>query len=72
MDCLSYYPTTARLSQQAKDRLRDLDLEGVGDLWAFHITKRERLWCIRRGETYSALWWDPRHKVYPRSSSFAP
>ena len=62
---LNYYPTTSGLCQMAKKRLSEINLEGVDALWAFRVSKRQRLWCIRRGDIYALLWWDPEHQVYP-------
>ena len=57
--------TVSSLSKTAKARLRELQLEDLGELWSFRITSAKRFWCIKHENVYALLWWDPNHKVYP-------
>jgi hypothetical protein len=57
--------TVSSLSKTAKARLRELQLEDLGELWSFRITSSKRFWCIKHENIYALIWWDPHHKVYP-------
>ena len=53
-----------RMSKEARDRLRELQLDDQEKFWAFHINNKRRFWCIKYENIYALLWWDPEHKVY--------
>lgn len=54
-----------RIIKEARQRLRDLGHDDVEELISFRITKRQRIWAIRRQNQAFLLWWDPKHEVYP-------
>jgi hypothetical protein len=55
-----------RICAEAQKRLEALDLDDAVDvLYQLHVGKTERLWGIRNGREFLALWWDPDHTVYP-------
>ena len=56
---------SSEVSQEAKKRLRELQLDDQENLWSFRITQQRRFWCIKHENIYALLWWDPCHKVYP-------
>lgn len=49
----------------AQERLRQLRREDYGELWSLHLTGKQRLWGVWDRNTFSVIWWDPEHKVYP-------
>lgn len=55
----------ARLSREARTRLRDLRLDDFEHLLSLRILKRQRVWGVRTAEGVLLLWWDPDHTVYP-------
>ncbi len=55
------------MSRNAKDRLRELQMDDLEELHSFRIDGKARLWCIKHENIYAVLWWDPEHKVYPVS-----
>lgn len=55
----------ADLSSEAQKRLRERDLEDVGELLRFRFTGTQRLWGWRDRTYFFVLWWDPDHCVYP-------
>lgn len=54
-----------RISAQAVARLRETERDDVDDLVELHLSGRERIWGVRRGNVCHLLWWDPRHEVCP-------
>jgi len=46
-----------RLAQQVKG---DYD-----ELWRFRFGSAKRLWGVKIGDVFYAVWWDPLHKVCP-------
>lgn len=55
----------SRLSKEAKQRLEQLQLDDLSELWSFRVTSAKRFWCIKHENVYALLWWDPSHEVYP-------
>ncbi len=55
----------SQLSKKAKDRLKDLSLDDLDELYSFRISGRERFWCIRDNAIMKVLWWDPHHEICP-------
>jgi hypothetical protein len=53
------------LSKEARDRLTELKLDDVGQVFSLRFTGRERLIGIRDRWIFRALWWDPEHLVCP-------
>ncbi|WP_060930046.1 hypothetical protein [Granulicoccus phenolivorans] len=75
----SYRPRTSRPTQKhhaipqdklcrdAQDRLVELELDDVDELFRFRTGFKERLWGIHVPDSgvFCLLWWDPNHRVYP-------
>ena len=55
---------TRDLEPAAKRRLRELKLDDVETLYAWHIGQKERLWCTEYDGAMCVLWWDTDHEVY--------
>ena len=56
------------LSDEAKDRLRSLNLEESSDtLFSFALQNLLRVIGIRDKNLFHVLWYDPKHEVYPSS-----
>ncbi len=55
--------------KQARERLVELERDDLDDLWSLHLTTVERVWGSITGSTFSLLWWDPDHTVYPVGKS---
>lgn len=53
------------LCKRARDRLAELRLDDVDELWRFRFAAKRRVWGIRDGRVMKVLWWDPDHQVYP-------
>ena len=54
-----------RLCNNARNRLRELKLDDIEDLYELHITGQNRIWGIKDNELICLLWWDPNHEVCP-------
>ena len=50
---------------EAQRRLTELKLDDVDQLWRFRLDGATRLWGLRIGSCFFALWWDPEHKICP-------
>jgi len=53
------------LISKAQKRLRELELEDIGELYSIRLSGPERLWAIKDSAILRLLWWDPCHTVYP-------
>jgi len=57
------------LDKKAYDRLFEISHDDCeGSLWSFHFSGSEIVWGIKDGDFLKVLWWDPDHKVCPRST----
>lgn len=53
------------LCSKAKQRLIDLKLDDIDDLYELVMNGKNRIWGIKQAEIICLLWWDPDHSVYP-------
>lgn len=53
------------LSKFARDRLCELQLDDIDELWSLHFDGRCRLWGIRNQTLIQILWLDPLHAICP-------
>lgn len=53
------------LCKAARDRLAELDMENIEQLFSMHVTGKQRIWGQREGTTLYVLWWDPEHEISP-------
>jgi hypothetical protein len=54
----------ASLEPEAQRRLKELGRDDVEQLYGWHISGRERLWCIEYNTgMMCVLWWDQNHTV---------
>lgn len=61
-----YLDDVEKLSGDAKDRLKVLDIEDmVGNLFCFAFTNMLRVVGLRLEDNFYVLWYDPNHEVYP-------
>lgn len=56
-----------RLSDSAIQRLVDLKLDDIDELFSLRLTGKIRLWGIKDGRVLKLLWYDEEHTVYPLS-----
>ena len=57
--------TFERLEPEAKARLKELGLDDVEQLYAWHVGNKERVWAMEHNQgMMCVLWWDPEHTVY--------
>jgi hypothetical protein len=54
-----------KLRTEVVNRLKELKLDDVDEIWSFHFSARSRLWGVKLGHIMQVLWWDPDHQVYP-------
>ena len=53
------------LSPEARNRLFELKVDDIDEVFSLHLSGRERLIGIRNRNIFLVLWWDPEHKVCP-------
>ena len=53
-----------RLSDSARQRLRQLRRDDIDQIFAWHVNGPSRLVCIEYEAMMCVLWWDPNHEVY--------
>jgi hypothetical protein len=61
----SHFVEVWKLIKEAKERLQELKIDDIDELYSLRFTNLMRLWGIREGRVFSALWWDPEHKICP-------
>ena len=54
-----------KLSAEARERLVELRLDDIDELFSLRITGRRRVWGFRETNVLRLLWWDPEHQVCP-------
>lgn len=52
-------------SQEARSRLADLKLDDQERISRLRVGGAGRLYGFRHGPDFWALWWDPRHEIWP-------
>jgi hypothetical protein len=52
------------LEKDARDRLVELRLDDLDELWSLRLSAQERVWGVITLNVFSLLWWDPEHTVY--------
>jgi hypothetical protein len=52
-------------SRAARERLVELEYDDEDQISRLRVTGRGRLYGFRRDERFYALWWDPKHEIYP-------
>lgn len=55
------------LCKDARERLAELELDDVDQVFRFRTGFDERLWGLQipNSGVFCLLWWDPQHRVYP-------
>lgn len=56
---------TASVSKEARQRLDEIELDDVEDLYQLQVNNRFRVFGMRDRNIFYVLWWDPEHQVYP-------
>jgi hypothetical protein len=51
------------LSKEAQKRRDEIKQEDVDEVFSFHLSGKERIFCIRAGGVAKLLWHDPEHQV---------
>ena len=60
-----HFISTNNLSSDAKNRLVDLQLDDLDELYSFRVTGRSRVFAVHRTHYMRILWYDPDHAVCP-------
>jgi len=55
----------AHLVREAQNRLQEIKLDDLDELWRFRFSGERRIWGIRDGRLFRVLWWDPEHQICP-------
>ena len=53
------------LSDTAKKRLAEIQLDDIDEVFSLHIDGKKRLFGIRDRNIFKVLWWDREHQVCP-------
>jgi hypothetical protein len=54
-----------RLSRSAQNRLTELELDDIDEIFSFHFSGKKRIIGIRDRNILKLLWWDTEHQVCP-------
>lgn len=58
------YPVS-EIAKEAQDRLKEINMDDYEEIFRFRMTNLERLYGFVVGATFTTVWFDPTHKVYP-------
>jgi hypothetical protein len=61
----SHNVETYRLVKEARDRLEEIGLEYIEELFSLRVTGERRVWGILDNHVLRILWWDPEHEICP-------
>jgi len=53
------------LCKEARDRLDELRLDDLEELFSLRLSGKERVWGVLEHNILIVLWWDPDHAVCP-------
>lgn len=53
------------ICREAQNRLEEIELEDLDEVFRFRLTGRSRFYGFRIREFFFALWWDPEHQICP-------
>ncbi len=56
-----------KLSKQAQDRLIEINMDDVPNVFSLRLSNKFRLLGIMKGSSFQLLWVDPEHEVCPSS-----
>jgi len=69
-DAGSFHPKpVVEMGREEKERLKEIQLDDIEELYSFRIYGPCRMWCIRRENILLVLWWDRGHVVCPVAKS---
>ncbi len=54
----------SKICPEAQNRLGEIELDDVEELFSLRLGSKKRIWGIRNGRVLKILWWDPNHTVY--------
>ncbi len=55
--------------KEARERLLEIRLDDIEELWSFRIDGACRLHCFQEETIFAVLWWDPDHGACPVEKS---
>lgn len=55
----------SKLIKAARDRLTDIHLDDIDELFSMRFSGKKRIWGIRDENVFKLLWWDPDHEICP-------
>jgi hypothetical protein len=53
-----------KLKKVARDRLDQLKLDDIEELFEIRLSGKGRIWGTMTGPIFNLLWWDPNHEAY--------
>lgn len=60
-----HFIETPKLSKEARDRLAEIRLDDLDEVYSIRVTGKQRVFCVHREGTLDVLWFDPEHAVCP-------
>ncbi len=61
----SHQVAVSLLCKAARDRLSELRLDDLDELFSLRLSAKERVWGVLEHNVLTLLWWDPDHEVCP-------
>jgi hypothetical protein len=60
-----HFIALGKLAKAAQDRLMELRLDDLDELYSIRLNGRGRVFCVHRPQYMRVLWFDPDHQVCP-------
>ncbi len=60
-----HFISLSKLAKVAQDRLTELQLDDLDELYSIRLNGRGRVFCVHRPKYMRVLWFDPDHQVCP-------
>lgn len=60
-----HFIALSKLAKVAQDRLTELKLDDLDELYSIRLNGRGRVFCVHRPKYMRVLWFDPDHQVCP-------
>lgn len=61
----SHFVSVASFAKPARERLPQIELDDVDELFSLRHGGRQRIWGVREMAILKVVWWDPEHAVCP-------
>jgi hypothetical protein len=62
----SHNISVSELIKEARDRLAEINLDDVDELFSLRLEGKIRIWGMLDNDVLKILWYDPKHEICPQ------